>query len=236
MIEFLREEISPTINISLVESDASAMKFKHAVKILGYKKMAEKYDVNLVNLSEDDAEKTQVKAGNQSFDLMIPNTIKEADIKINVPKIKYTMDPIKLTCALKNIFGCNPYPKKFQLHKRLGEFIVAINKAIKFDLCIVDGNIVSGVKPQRLGLVMAGEDPVAIDSATAEIVGLNPRNIEYLRLAEKENLGNMNYNQVGKPIKKYMDKYPRRKLKNKFLSLGYKTVILMGLGKRLGLE
>ena len=44
--------------------------------------------------------------------------VQEADLKINVCKIKYSLESIKITCALKNVFGCNPYPKKFKYHSK----------------------------------------------------------------------------------------------------------------------
>jgi len=158
LINLIRTHISPDLNISIVESDASAMQCKYAFKMLGYEKLAENHNVNLINLSEDPYETVNVTAGKCSFKIMVPKTIQEADLKINAPKIKYTMEPIKLTCALKNIFGCNPYPKKYKYHSRLGEAIVAINKAMQFNLCIIDGNIVSGIQPRKLGLVMASKD------------------------------------------------------------------------------
>lgn len=236
IIEILREKISPTINISMVESDASAMKCKYAFRKLGYEKLANDYKVKLVNLSEDTYETVRVTAGKQSFKLMIPETIRKADLKINVPKIKYTMEPIKLTCALKNIFGCNPYPKKYRYHSRLGEAIVAINKAMQFNLCIIDGNIVSGIQPRKLGLVMASKDPVAIDVAAAEIAGINPNTIKYLQLAKNEGLGNTTYIPKGAPINQFKKGYPRKNIKKKLMSKAYKLVIRAGLGKRLGLE
>ena len=134
-IDILREQISSKIKISIVESDASAMKCKYAFKILSYEKLAKDYNVKLVNLSEDSSNTHKVEVEGQSFSLEIPQTIQTADLKINIPKIKYTMEPIKLTCALKNIFGCNPYPKKFRYHSNLGEAIVAIYKVMKFDIC-----------------------------------------------------------------------------------------------------
>lgn len=236
LINVLRKKVSSSINISIVESDASAMKCKHAFKMLSYEKLAQDYDVRLINLSEDACNPIEVTVGNQSFDLMIPKTIQNADLKINVPKIKYTMEPIKLTCALKNIYGCNPYPRKYKYHSRLGEAIVAINKAMKFDLCIIDGNIVSGIQPRKLGLVMASKDPVAIDVAAAEIAGINPKTIKYLQLAKKEGLGNTTYIPKGASINQFKKAYPRKNIKKKLMSQAYTLVIRAGLGKRLGLE
>ncbi|MEM5866916.1 MAG: DUF362 domain-containing protein [Candidatus Aenigmatarchaeota archaeon] len=233
LIDLIREKISSDVSVSIVESDASAMKCKYVFKMLGYEKLADEYKIKLVNLSQDSYEKVQVRAGKRCFNLMIPETIKKADLKINVPKIKYAMDPIKLTCALKNIFGCNPYPKKYQFHPILEEAIVAINKAMKFDLHIIDGIIVSGVKPRRLNLIIASMDPVAIDTVAAKIAGINPKKIKYLQLANKEGLGNNSYILKGAPLSQFRKAYPRKSVKRRLMDKAYKLLIRVGLGERL---
>ena len=235
LIDLLRERISSDVNISIVESDASAMKCKYAFKMLGYEKLSKEYDVRLVNLSEEENSIREVTAGTQKFSIAIPRIIEEADLKINIPKIKYALQGIKITCALKNIFGCNPYPKKFIYHSKLGEAIVALNKAMKFDLCVIDGNIVSGVQPQRLGLVMASEDPVAIDAAAARIAGVNPTTMKYLKLAAQEGLGNTDFVERGTPLNYFKARYPKKDIQNKVMEKAYGMVVKMKLGKRLGL-
>jgi len=222
--------------ISLVESDASAMKCKHIFKMMGYDKLAEEYNVKLVNLSEDTCDAVKVTVNNHPFTVKVPKTIRDADLKINVPKIKYTMEEIKITCALKNIFGCNPYPKKFQYHPRLGEVIVAVNKAMKFDLCIIDANTVSGIRPRRLGLVMASKDPVAIDAAAARIAGVKPRSIKYLQLAQKEGLGTTSFTARGISPTYFYQRYPRKNVTKKVMAKAYGLITLLKLGKRIGLE
>jgi uncharacterized protein (DUF362 family) len=236
LINVIREKISSNTNISIIESDASAMKCKHAFKMLSYEKLAQDYNVRLVNISEDTCTPTKVSVGHQSFTLMFPDTIKNADLRINIPKIKYAMEPIKITCALKNIFGCNPYPKKFRYHSKLGEAIVALNKAMKFDLCIVDGNIVSGIQPRKLGLVMASKDPVATDTAAAIIAGVDPRTISYLQLARNEGLGKDLFVPKGEPITYFRDRYPRKNANKKLLGKIYSLVAQTPLVKRLGLQ
>lgn len=61
-IEILREKVSPEIYISIVESDASAMKCIYVFKFLGYQKIAKEYDVKLVNLSKVEAESVGTRA------------------------------------------------------------------------------------------------------------------------------------------------------------------------------
>ena len=232
-IKMLREKISPEVDISIIESDASAMKCKYAFKFLGYEKIAKQYDVNLVNLSEMEAEPVKVKVRNQSFNFLIPQIIKNADLQINTPKIKY-MGLTKISCALKNIYGCNPYPKKFKYHSRLNETIVALNKIMRFNLCILDGLIVSGgSQTSKLGLVMASRDPVAMDTAAAAIMGVNHRSVEYIVLAEREGLGKSYFIAKGMNLNYFKDRCPRKSFTDKTITLGYRLVCALGLDKRL---
>ncbi|MEM2779665.1 MAG: DUF362 domain-containing protein [Candidatus Bathyarchaeia archaeon] len=221
LIELLRGKISQDLNISIVESDASAMKCKYSFKFLGYEKLAKKHYVKLVNLSEDKGEKVTVTVQGENFEFTMPETIKNADLRINVPKIKY-MSYTKISCALKNIFGCNPNPKKFRYHPKIDETIVALNKIMKFDLHILDGLIVAGSHPTKLDLVMASQDPVALDTAAAKIAGVNPRTVRHIKLAHKEGLGNITYIPKGENPETFARKFPKKKLKHKILASAYK--------------
>jgi len=232
IIQIFREKISSEVDISIVESDASAMKCKYAFKFLGYEKIAEQYHVKLVNLSEVEAEPVKVKVRNRNFNFMVPQIIKNTDLRINVPKIKH-MPLTKISCALKNIYGCNPYPKKFKYHSKLNETIVALNKVMRFNLCILDGIIVPSPQTSKLGLVMASQDPVAMDTAAATIMGVNPKSVEHIILAEKEGIGKTSFIAKGMNPNYFKDKYPQKNLTDKIITLGYKLVRTLGLDKRL---
>jgi uncharacterized protein (DUF362 family) len=60
LIGLIRERISVR-EISIVESDASAMQCKQAFKMLGYEKLSYDYHVNLVNLSQDKSDAVRLK-------------------------------------------------------------------------------------------------------------------------------------------------------------------------------
>ena len=229
LVELIHDQISSNVNISIVESDASAMKCKYAFKMLGYEKMAQHHrNVRLVNLSEDDGEKNEVIVGDERFHFMVPKTIQNADLLINVPKIKY-MPHTKISCALKNVFGCNPFPQKFKYHHVLDETIVALNKVMKFDLCILDGIIVSGSLPRKLGLLMASRDLVALDVAAAKITGVNPKSVRHIMLANKEGLGNISFIPKGTNPKFFEKRYPRKGFVDKVMLSAYKLVTQVGL-------
>jgi uncharacterized protein (DUF362 family) len=236
LADLIRETTSPDVDISVVESDASAMRCKYAFRMLGFERLAHEKNLRLVNLSEDECEGAEVSCNGKTYNFQVPKIIRNADLRINISKIKYTVDPVKLTCALKNIYGCNPAPKKFKYHTDLGNVIVALNKAMKFHLFLIENNVASGVQPRKLGLVMASQDPVAIDVAAAKIAWLNPNKIAYFAVAEREGVGKRAYVARGEPLDYFRALYPKPTLKMKTKRQLRKAVVAVGLGKRLGLE
>jgi uncharacterized protein (DUF362 family) len=225
LVELIRDKASEKVAISIVESDASAMKCKYVFRMLGYEKTFKDYEnVELVNLSEDEGKEVKVNAKGQSFDFVLPRTIAEADLRINVPKIKY-MEPNKISCALKNIYGCNPVAKKFQYHTKLDEAIVGLNKIMKFDLAILDGIIVSGTAPRKLNLVMCSRDPVSFDAVASKIAGVNPKSVGHVVLAQREGLGKMSFALKGVAPSVFEKTFPRKSLASKIMTIGYKFAL-----------
>lgn len=212
LIDVLRDKFAKDSEIFVVESDASAMKCNYVFRVLGYDKMAEEKGVKLVNLGEEKSRVVDFEVGGEQFKFHVPELFYESDFVVNVPKPKY-MDCVKITCALKNMFGCNAFQRKFVYHKALNEAIVGINKLIKSDLVVVDGLVVNGSFTKRLGLVMASEDPVAVDAAVSRLLGLNPKSVKQIALASREGLGNLVFSPVGDFA--YIEKvFPKKNLKN----------------------
>jgi len=214
LIDCIRENTNENVDISIVESDASAMRCKYAFRMLGYEKMAGNKKVKLVNLTNDSVQNMNVTVRNRGFRLSLPCCIAEADLFINVPKMKY-MAGTKFSGALKNIFGCNPYPKKYRYHKWLDEVIVGLNKIMKPDLCLMDGLVVRGTHPQKLGLLMASTDPVALDVSAARIVGINPHSIRHILMASTEGIGSLKCVNVGEDLSEFARLFPKKDAKDK---------------------
>lgn len=223
LIDVLRDHLTSDPDIFVVESDASAMKCKHVFKMLGYEKMAEEKGITLVNLSEEKNKTAEVRISDKYFRFQIPQIIRTSDLLVNVPKIKYQLG-VKITCALKNIYGCNAYQKKYVYHKALSEAIVGINKLIRSNLVVVDGIIGMGTKTKKLGLVIASEDPVAIDAAASKILGFNLKSVKHITQAAKEGVGSMQFVQKGESLASVKNLFPRRKIRDKirrFLASAY---------------
>lgn len=190
IIDFIRERYGE-VNIKVAEADASAMRTKYAFPALGYKQLAEEKDVELANLSEDELIEMQVSVNGQSLSFKVPQLLLKTDLFINVPKLK-VMKATKITCGMKNIFGCIGFPRKAKYHSLLDEAIVGINKVLRPHITIVDGLVALGQHPIRLDLIMASVDVFSVDWVASEIMGYNPSKVRFLNIAIQEKIGNPN--------------------------------------------
>ena len=214
LIDYVRRQLGDDVNIFIAEADASAMKTKYSFRILGYDKLSRTKNVKLMNLSNGDIVNVKVNISGKEFELPVNKILLESNLVINVPKLR-THNFVRITCALKNMFGAIAKPRKYDYHKMLSHAIVGINKIVRSNINLVDGLIARGSTARRLGVLVAGNDPLATDFIAAEIMGVNPRNIGYLRLAEKEQIGTVSN------IELIEDDIKLTEIKNKFPSYSY---------------
>ena len=220
LIDVLREIFPSNPEISIVESDASAMRCRHIFKMLRYDELAMEKNVRLVNLCEDKSTEMETEIAGHSLKFNIPELLLDGAFLVNVPKIKYTHAfGIELTCALKNIFGCNAVQKKYIYHKTLSEAIVGLNKIIRTNMVVADGLIVDGKYTKRLNLVMASENVVAADSAASRLLGINPKTEKQLSLAHREGLGELDFLPVG-DFDYFKRNFPKKVMKDRLYERG----------------
>ncbi len=125
--------------------------------------------------------------------LYFPRTVLEADYIVSVPKLK-THHWAGVTLSLKNMFGivpgcCYGWPKNILHWAGITPSILDINSTVRPDFAIVDGIIgmegngpIQG-SPKASGVLILGDDPVAVDATCARVMGLNPGRIDYLAKA-----------------------------------------------------
>lgn len=190
IIDYLRAKFGVDVKISVAEADATAMKTRYSFKILGYDKLCQAKNVNLINLSEGEIIEKQTIVRNNSITLPVNKILLDSDLVINVPKMKIH-NTVGMTCSMKNLFGAISKPRKFSYHPNLHATIVAINKIVKPDICVVDGLIVHGKYSKKAGLILAGDNALATDFVVAKIMGFNPKSVAHLKLAAKENVGDV---------------------------------------------
>ena len=137
------------------------------------------------------------KGTTKSIQLM--KQVVDSDIIINVPKFK-THGLTVITGGPKNLYGCVPGLIKAQYHLELAqlesfcELLVSIADFLKPELTILDailameGDGPSGGTPKHMGYLLASKDCFAIDVVASNIIGLNPKNIPILKIAERKKI------------------------------------------------
>ena len=220
VVKFLKNRGVKKIVIG--EGSGFADTFK-AFKVAGVDEVAKRWDVGLVDLNEDEFVEVNPPSPLALKRVKIAKTALESTI-ISVPKLKpHRMTDV--TLSIKNMMGV--ISPKGSMHRRLNKNIVDLASIVKPSIAVVDG-IVAGeghetsVNPVEMNLVIAGTDPVAVDAVGAAVMGINPKNVKHLRLAERKGLGTCNLEQieivgeVGESIESVKKKF-RRSLSSRLL-------------------
>ena len=130
----------------------------------------------------------------------LSQAVLEADIIISLPKFK-THGLTVITGAIKNSYGFLPGALKAKLHNAAGrperfhEMVVDVFRLRVPDLFILDavvgmeGNGPASPDLRDIGLILASDNAVAMDSVMAVMMGLEPIQLRFLQKAKELELG-----------------------------------------------
>jgi uncharacterized protein (DUF362 family) len=151
-------------------------------------------DRTFVDLNVDDVERIPLKThASRLKELYFPKTVLGVDFLVSMPKLK-THHWAGVTLSLKNMFGivpgsCYGWPKNVLHWAGIDRTILDINASARPDFAIVDGIVgmegngpIQGI-PKACGVLVFGDDPVAVDSTCCRVMGLLPEKVKYLSLA-----------------------------------------------------
>ena len=179
---YLREEGFK--NVVILESswvgDRTAISFEYC----GYEELGRKYQVPLWDLQEDPG----VDVVSRDMTLKVCKRALDVDFLINLPVIKGHCQT-KMTGALKNLKGLLPASEKRRFHRMgLHEPIAHLAAAAKqgfilADCICPDLAFEDGGNPVQLDRLIAGLDPVLLDTYGCRLVGVAPEEVPYIGLA-----------------------------------------------------
>ena len=177
-------------DITIMESAWVGDSTQKAFRVCGYTDLARKTGVKLVDLKQDRT-KFVMSRGMQ---LEVCRSPLEVDLLINLPVLKGHCQTL-MTCALKNMKGCIPDEEKSRFHTiGLHKPIAAVNTVLYQDWILVDalnGDLTyeGGGSPVPLNRLVLAKDPVLVDTWGAALMGYEPWEIEYLKLAGEWGVG-----------------------------------------------
>lgn len=150
---------------------------------------------------DDSGMEWEVEGAKVFHRLTLTEALREGDVLLNVCKFK-THELTMLTGAVKNLFGLIPGRRKIQFHLQAGsnpemfaQILVDLLRAVRPTLSIMDGVVgMDGQGPaagrrRQFGVIIASEDPVALDAVACAVAGVDPMHIPALRLANEQGVG-----------------------------------------------
>jgi uncharacterized protein (DUF362 family) len=132
----------------------------------------------VINLSEDKVVEVKFQGNTPLKRLFLPKTVLDADAVVDLPLMK-THEFTAYSGAIKNLFGCVPSNRRIYLHPYLPEVFYRLYSIFKPQLTIMDarigieGNGPTKGKPVKMGLVLTGNDALAVDITAAKVMMIN---------------------------------------------------------------
>lgn len=174
-----------------------------------------------VDLNNDDVRLAKLRSHFSNLrQLYFPETLFDADLLVSLPKLK-THHWAGITLSLKNMFGIVPgsvygWPKNALHWAGIHESIVDINSSLPIpQFAIVDGIVgMEGNGPihgdaKQSGVLIFGDDLVAVDATAARLMKIEPGKIRYLEAASRF-LGNIAYemiDQIGERLEPFQQDF-----------------------------
>ena len=177
--------------------------------------------IRYVDLNNDDVRLTKLRSSFTSLrQLYLPETLYNADLLVSMPKLK-THHWAGVTLSLKNMFGVVPgsvygWPKNALHWAGVNGSIVDINSSLPIPrFAIVDGIVgMEGNGPlqgqaKKGGVLVMGDDLVAVDATSARLMKIEPRKVKYLEMAGQflGNLGHEQIEQIGENLGPYQQDF-----------------------------
>ena len=169
-----------------------------------------KFGLEFVPLTQVDWVPYQARGKLLALDEIFPNgnRIPEMFIGKNIVHLptQKTHGHTTITGAMKNAFGGLITSKRHHCHKNIHEVLVdllMIQKEIHTGTFAVTDGTVAGdgagpraMHPHVKDYILASEDQVAIDAVSAKMMGFEPMDIPFIRIAHEKGLGVGDFDQI----------------------------------------
>ncbi len=185
----LFKSIAPVL---VVESDNPLRNAEDAFQQSSYHGLEGK-TTTLVNLSKSDLAPVKM-AGHLFESKLMPALLTGSRMLINAATLKVNPGVSVIGASMKNLFGLLPEVDKSVYHNRIDDALVDLLQTFRPDLTVVDlTEIAIGRREEgrvaKVGGVVVGTDPVAVDTVCCDLVGIDAFNVPYIVKAYELGLG-----------------------------------------------
>lgn len=185
--------------ISIVESDNPLRTAEEAFSRCGYLEFETK-NVGFVNLTKTEMIPVQF-AGYYFQNRKMPHILHDNMFLINIATLKVEPDICEIGASIKNLFGLLPELDKSVYHNSIDSVLMDLLYAYRPNLTVIDltdvviGNRINGTT-KHVGGVIVGTDPVAVDSFCSSLLGIDPMQVNHLKIAHSLGMGETNLDRI----------------------------------------
>lgn len=158
----------------------------------GMEDVAKRAGARFVDFRRDEHVTVKVENARGCETLRIAKTVLDADCVVSVPVMR-AHGLCMVSLSIKNLWGTIPPTQRHIGHRKsLNWTLAELNKIVGTKLAVIDGTTVMGaphVGLKPLGVIIAGDDPVATDSIATIRMGYDPYRIEHIRYAHELGVG-----------------------------------------------
>ncbi|MDD4462584.1 MAG: DUF362 domain-containing protein [Eubacteriales bacterium] len=194
------------LDVNLSYGDSPAIDTpERAARICGFAEAAASMQIPMANFSQ--ADPVTVSEAEAYRQMYLARGVSAADGLVSLAKLK-THALTGMTGVLKNQFGVISGIAKAKLHVQFpnledfARLLTDINRHVRPRFAVMDaiismeGNGPKNGHPRQTGWLLVSTDLVAIDTAAALLIGLDPRTLPFIRIAAAGGLGECRPDQI----------------------------------------
>lgn len=198
--EFFLERGTAHIHVGDSCGSLSPGSTRRAIENTGLNEVASDLGLELFNVDLMPHFERAIPEGILMRKAVLPELLDKIDLLVTIPKMK-THSLTAMTGAVKNQFGLMPGKHKKDVHllapqsELFAQTLVDLFTVTRPHLAIMDGIIAmegngpAAGRARDAGLILASNSAPAMDMAVAVIMGLDPMEVDTLRLAAERGLG-----------------------------------------------
>jgi len=200
------------------ESSSIGVKTEEAIQVAGYGKLREQ-GYSVIDFTKETKVTVPIPKGKKMKEVTLPKVVADAQVLIDVPIMK-THDQCEVTLVLKNLKGILFDKGKRDLHHTYGIFdgVADICTVKKPAFSVIDAILaMEGLGPATgdvvpMGLIIAGQDPVAVEAVGTKVMGFETSENGCIAAAEAQGIGTRDFKKievVGESVEKVKRRFKR---------------------------
>ena len=198
----IKDRSDPLDELAVGERCGITIPTRYAFSNAGYDPMLQRQGVKRYCFEEEQQVEIPLTHPGRLRDfIFVPEPVARADFFVNCPKFK-SHPWTTVTFSMKNYIGIQDDRHRMIDHDhRLNEKVADLQYVVQPRLIVIDAIIAGEGRmltpiPRRLNLLILGNNQPAIDAVCCQIIGVDPHDVEHVRLPHERGFGPIDLKEI----------------------------------------